>query len=112
VELLVVVGIIVALAGVLIPSIAQFSGRGEVGAQVQEFDAVQSAMDNLMVDIGVTNINPAPGISKNDWASFPNGSGVPPLETYLRDESSSFYYYCWNSSGLITDQQELSGACP
>ena len=107
-----VVGIIVALAGVLIPSIAQFSGRGEVGAQVQEFDVVQSAMDNLMVDIGVTNINPAPGISKNDWASFPNGSGVPPLETYLRDESSSFYYYCWNSSGLITDQQELSGACP
>lgn len=106
-----VVGIIVALASVVIPNVALFAGRGETGVGVQEFDAVQSAMDNLMVDTGVTNINSAPGTSKNNWASFPNGSGVPPLETYLRDDSSS-YYYCWNSTGLITDQHESSSACP
>ena len=108
---LVVVGIIISLAGVIIPSIAQFSVRGEAGTQIQEFDAIQSAMANLMVNTGIANINSAPGISKNNWASFPNGSGIPPLGTYLRDDSSS-YYYCWTSNGLITDQHESSSAWP
>ena len=111
VELLVVVGIIVALAAVVIPSISQFAGRGETGAQVQEFDAVQSAMDSLMVDSGVISVNPSPSTSKNTWASFPNGSGVPPLETYLRGGTTA-YYYCWDSSGLLTDQRAAANSCP
>ena len=111
VELLVVVGIIVALAAVLIPVVSQFTGRGEDGAQVKEFDAIQSAMDNLMVDAGVITINPSPSTSKNLWTNFPTGSGVPPLETYLRDTTTA-YYYCWASDGLITDQHVAAGACP
>lgn len=111
VELLVVVGIIVALAAVAVPSISQFADRGESGAQVQEFDAVQSAMDSLMVDSGVITINPSPGVSKNKWTTFPNGSGVPSLETYIRG-STTAYFYCWDSSGLLTDQHPATNACP
>ena len=111
VELLVVVGIIVTLAAVVIPSVSQLSGRGKAGAEVQEFEAVQSAMDNLMVDSGVVTVNTGPGTSKNNWTTFPNGDGVPPLETYLRDATTA-YYYCWNANGLITDQHLSSSACP
>lgn len=110
-ELLVVVGIIVALAAVLIPTVSQFTGRGDAGAQVKEFDAIQSAMDNLMVDAGVITINPSPSTSKNSWTAFPTGTGVPPLETYLRATTTA-YYYCWASDGLITDQHNSAGACP
>ncbi|MDA0770664.1 MAG: type II secretion system protein [Chloroflexi bacterium] len=111
VELLVVVGIIVAMAAVIIPAVSQFAGRGDTGAQVEEFDAIQSAMDNMIVDTGLITINPSPSNSKNDWTSFPSGPGVPALENYLRDTVSA-HYYCWDSSGQITDQHATAGACP
>ena len=111
VEFLVVVGIIVALAAVIVPTVSQFSGRGVAGAQLEEFDAIQSAMDNMMVDTGLITINPSPGTSKNDWTTFPNGSGVMPLQGFLRDTTSA-HYYCWDSSGLLTDQHITAGACP
>lgn len=111
VELLVVVAIIVALAGVIIPNVSQFVGRGKAGAQVEEFDTIQSAMDSMMVDVGLITINPSPGVSKNTWKTFPNGSGVSPLDTYLRD-STTAYFYCWDSTGTITDQHNIADTCP
>ena len=50
VELLVIVSIVVALAGAAVPSVAGFSGKGEVGAMAEEINSVQSAMDIMMVE--------------------------------------------------------------
>ena len=54
IELLVVVGIIVALAAVIVPLVIQFSGRGDEGAATAEWDAIQSAIDTMMSDVGIT----------------------------------------------------------
>lgn len=110
VELLVVIGIIVALASVVIPSVASLSNRGEVGAQSEEFDSVQTAMDVMMVDAEVAAINPSPSTSKNNWTTFPNGPGVPSLDGYLR-ESITAFYYCWDDDGHITQQHAASASC-
>ena len=110
VELLVVVGIIVALASVVVPSVAALSDRGEAGAQTEEFESVQSAMDLMMVDSEVTAMNPSPSISKNNWFTFPNGAGVYPLNGYLRTSPTKFYY-CWDASGNITQQHLVAASC-
>ena len=45
VELLVVVGIIVALAGVIIPNVTEFINKGDEGARAAEGVEVQQAID-------------------------------------------------------------------
>ena len=52
VELLVVVGVIVALAAVIVPSVVKFSGKGDTGAQAAEGENVQAAMDTMLADKG------------------------------------------------------------
>ena len=110
VELLVVIGIIVALAAVVIPNIAVLTGRGETGAMSEEFSNVQSAMDFMMVDRGITGLNASPATSQNDWKTFPNGSGTAPLEDYLRI-GTTMYYYCWDGIGHVTVQHTSASAC-
>ncbi|MFQ5874791.1 MAG: type II secretion system protein, partial [Dehalococcoidia bacterium] len=70
VELLVVVGIIVALAAVIVPSIAAVSGKGEQGARDSERENVQSAMDTLMADIGITTVNANDLLADSSVADF------------------------------------------
>ncbi len=111
VELLVIVSIVVALAGVITPSVAGFADRGEVGAMAEEIDSVQFAMDIMMIDRNVISVNAGPASSLNSWKTFPNGPGVVSLDNYLRAQDTAFYY-CWNASGLITDQHRVSSACP
>ena len=60
IELLVVVGIIVALAAVIVPLVIQFSGRGDEGAATAEWDAIQSAIDTMMSDVGITALTGSP----------------------------------------------------
>ena len=52
VELLVVIGIIAALAAVVIPNVSQFVGRGDTAANSTEAQTVQAAMDLYMADTG------------------------------------------------------------
>ena len=111
VELLVIVSIVVALAGVVVPSVAGFSGKGEVGAMAEEINSVQSAMDIMMVENKVSLVNVSPASSQNSWKTFPNGPSVASLDDYLKAEDTE-YFYCWDTSGLITDQHVVSSACP
>ena len=111
VELLVIVSIVVALAGVVVPSVAGFSDKGEAGAMAEEIGSVQSAMDYMMIDMKVTLVNTSPASSLNSWKTFPNGPNVAALVNYLKAEDTT-YYYCWDASGLITDQHLVSSACP
>lgn len=112
VELLVVVGIIVALAAVIIPSVAQFANSGEAAAASAEWDAIQTAIDTYMADNALAAL-PAgdfPAVTTagdNDWSS----AGTLDLVTggYLRDTVSN-YAYCWNATGLVTGQEATPGA--
>ena len=111
VELLVIVSIVVALAGAVVPSVAGFSGKGEVGAMAEEINSVQSAMDIMMVENKVSLVNVSPASSQNSWKTFPNGPSVASLDNYLKAEDTE-YFYCWDTSGLVTDQHVVSSACP
>ena len=111
VELLVIVPIVVALAGAVVPSVAGFSGKGEVGAMAEEINSVQSAMDIMMVENKVSLVNVSPASSQNSWKTFPNGPSVASLDNYLKAEDTE-YFYCWDTSGLVTDQHVVSSACP
>ena len=111
VELLVIVSIVVALAGAVVPSVAGFSGKGEVGAMAEEINSVQSAMDIMMIENKVSLVNVSPALSQNSWKTFPNGPSVASLDNYLKAEDTE-YFYCWDTSGLVTDQHVVSSACP
>ena len=111
VELIIVVSIIVSIGGVIFPSVTQFMGEGEIGAAVEEFDSVQTALDLMIADTLTLVINPSPGVSKKDWSTFPNGPGITALENYLRAGTTD-YFYCWDDTALITAQHEESQACP
>ena len=105
VELLVVVGIIVALAAVIIPNVASFANRGDQGAEAAEFDNVQAAMDAMMADLSITVV------TRNDVVSTSNGNSIwtatptegPLFPTYIR-QSPTGYWYCWDTTGLVVEQ--------
>ena len=113
VELLVVVGIIVALAAVIVPSVVVFSGKGDQGAKAAEVENVQAAMDTMMADkaiVGVVGLTPAEN-SNQVWTSLPTGTGSAPLSGFLRDDTTA-YFYCYDSTGKVTRQDDTATACP
>ena len=111
-ELLVVVGIIVALAAVIIPTVTKFTGKGDQGAKSSEIGNVQAAMDAMMADNAITALGGAmPSSSVNSWVSNPS-TGANALNAYLRGDTTK-YYYCFNSTGKVTRQDTAStGGCP
>lgn len=115
VELLVVVGIIVALAAVIVPSVIQFAGKGETGAKAAESNNVQTAIDTLMTDVSITTVTGrvSPALSNADFTSldFNPGSATTLLSTYLRQPTTK-YFYCWSTAGLVTRQDTVATTCP
>ncbi len=112
IELLVVVGIIVALAAVIVPLVIQFSGRGDEGAASAEWDAIQSAIDTMMADQGVTTVTASSGSAALILDSTAFGGGNT-LAAYVRDATTT-YCYTWATSGRILTQIAVTGggACP
>ncbi len=116
VELLVVVGIIVALAAVIIPNVASFANRGEQGAEAAEFDNVQAAMDTMMADQNVIAVDASLNAAgTSGWSALPTGTGVQSLFggtiDYMRSATTT-YFYCWDATGLVTAQGGGSVAIP
>ena len=112
VELLVVVGIIVALAAVIIPNVARFSSKGTEGAKDAEFENVQTAMDTLLADEGISVVLKATSsASINVWTALPvYTGGLQTLGDYLRN-TTTVYYYCWDDSAKVTFQYESATNC-
>ena len=111
VELLVVVGIIVALAAVIIPNVARFTSKGAEGAYEAEAQNVQTAFDTLMADVGIGALDPTAALSLvvSDFSALPLVGGLAPqvnslpvaLTDYLRGNPTN-NYYCWDGAGLIS----------
>ena len=121
IQMLLVVGIIVALAEVVVPTVNKFSGRssypdvvrpvliamdslarlGEKGAKSAEFAAVQSAIDNMLVD------NKMAAVTANETAAkiteTTDFGGGQLIASYIGDPSSS-YCYTWDGTGKVLTQ--------
>ncbi|MCH8988341.1 MAG: prepilin-type N-terminal cleavage/methylation domain-containing protein [Chloroflexi bacterium] len=113
IELLVVVGIIVALAAVIVPLVIQFAGRGEIGAASAEWDAIQSAIDTMMADVPLIEINPGTSDFITRTLDLGVGAVDQDLSAYVRD-LTTVYCYTWDGTGRITAQFTAAspGVCP
>ena len=103
IEMLVVVGIIVALAAVIVPTVIKFSGSGEEGAKKSEFDNVQAAIDLMITDNNLTSVTAGDAAAAiTNTTDF--GSGQLIAE-YFRDDSTS-YCYTWATTGTLLAQTD------
>ncbi|MCH7712108.1 MAG: type II secretion system protein [Chloroflexi bacterium] len=123
VELLVVIGIIVALAGVTVPLVTKFTGSGKTGAMAAERETVQTAMAAMMAEQDITTVTAVinPAAATNTWTALPAGTGAAVLfggagAQFLKKGTTS-YYYCWTASGEVYSRDAApeaaddAGAC-
>ena len=97
VELLVVIGIIAALAAVVIPNVSQFVGSGDAAANTTEAQTVQAAMDLYMADTGLT---PAVQAETQDMTT-----STPALSPgYMRTATTKCFYSWTVLTGIVTQR--------
>lgn len=112
IELLVVVGIIGALAAITVPLVTKFAGKGEEGALEAETETVQSAMNSMMADKGITTVTAndkgTTSNGQNTWTALPAGTGAATLDGYLKKSKTKFFY-CWDSKGNVYAQNKTDG---
>ena len=116
IEMLVVVGIIVALAAIIVPLVISFSGSGEDAAQKGERETIQTSIQSLMVDEDlkvVTVSDPA----KSTTGEIVNSTGTQfnanfNLQKYM-DQATSKFCYRWGADSRVTYQYDVdsAGAC-
>jgi len=108
VEMLVVIGIIVALAAVIVPLVIQFAGDGAEAAENAEWDAVQTSLDTMMADKEMTAVGASSASTRiTDSLDWDAGSGTQTLAEYTRDANSNFCYQ-WATTGRLTAQFKLN----
>ncbi|MCH7906527.1 MAG: prepilin-type N-terminal cleavage/methylation domain-containing protein [Chloroflexi bacterium] len=101
VELLVVIGILAALAAVVVPNVGRFAGSGDQAANDTEAATAQAAMDLYMADTASLTVA-ANAIETDNFAA-----SDPILSPgYLR-QNPTRCAYTWDASGLVTQ-----GTCP
>ena len=111
IEMLVVVGIIVALAAAIVPQVISFSGNGEEGEKSSEKSTVQLAMDAMLADVGGTAVTPEAGTARSDFTAYPTGgTKIVTLDGYMAVTTTK-WFYCWDGNGKITKQLDTVAAC-
>lgn len=113
VELLVVIGIIAALAAVVIPNVSRFVGSGDTEANNTELQTVQAAVDLLIADNGLAPTQTADiTTATNDFSSHDfdpgNVSSAPDTlyPNYLRQNPTKCTY-------TVADTGQVTrGTCP
>ena len=102
IELLVVIGILSALAAVAIPAYFRFFGQGEEESNMAELSYIQSAMDAMLAERGLTLVD-AEGSSTSDFSALPTGTNplvVPLYPQFLRNNPTKCEY-TWDDSGKL-----------
>ncbi|MEX0760964.1 MAG: type II secretion system protein [Dehalococcoidia bacterium] len=115
VELLVVIGIIAALAAVVIPNVGRFAGQGDDEASKAERQTVQAAMDLYMADgpHDDVQVNDTPvGHDPDGDGSATSWAGTNPVlyPEYLRQEYTKCYY-TWDTTGQVTRYDDGTNLC-
>ena len=99
VEMLVVIGIIVALAAVIVPTVIKFSGSGETGAKAAELDSFQAAVDIMLADKKLTTVAAgATAATVTSSTDFDASAATLNITEYLRDLPTEFCY-TWTTGG-------------
>ena len=106
-ELLVAIGIMVAIAAITVPLVTRFASSGKSGAKTAEQDTIQTALDTYIADNSL-NVLPSGDVPSNVTSNFASG-GTLDLSTYLR-KATTTYFYCWDNKGGVSKQEESSGA--
>ena len=89
VVVLAVVVLLLAL-GVLVPNLKSYDG-GCACSPTSEKDMVQTAMDSMMADNNIAEVEASPDYPIRDWTSYPRvpGLGLVPLaDRYLREDTT------------------------
>ncbi|MDD5288979.1 MAG: prepilin-type N-terminal cleavage/methylation domain-containing protein, partial [Dehalococcoidales bacterium] len=97
VELLIVIAIIGVLAAIIIPNVTGLVGSGKTEAAAAEKVLVQTAMDTMMVKLGVTSV--ALTTATSNMAAFPSDHPLSP--NYMRSTTTKGTYSC-TTTGLVT----------
>ena len=113
IEMVVVLSIIAVLTGIVAPNMFNFSDTGKQGARDRERGSVQTALKAMMSARGIQAVNAlgSPANSTNTWTTLPSGPGTEVLVSYL-EQSPTTYFYCWDTSGNITQQDDTANTCP
>ncbi len=92
IELLIVVAILGILAAVVIPNVGRFLGRGEQEAQNAEFQSIQAAVQSMLIDNNLTQVetvyagNDAPCLKgTQDMQKFPDSTSIGGTAQKLED---------------------------
>jgi prepilin-type N-terminal cleavage/methylation domain-containing protein len=122
-EMLIVIGIIAALAAASVPFVARFASSGTTGSLTLEMQNVQAAFDSLMSDAALSSVDAntaATDASVQVWTGLPLvgaaaisvGGVTVDLSDYMRlTEDATNFFYCWDSTGLIDEQFQAAGNC-
>ena len=103
--------LLVILLGIalLVLSVTSYRSGDPVGRRTWEKQSIQTAMDTLMADNSIMEVEAGP-YAVQDWISYPivPGLGLVPLTDYLEEDASEYfvYFYCWDTRGNITQQEE------
>ena len=117
IEMLVVTGIIVVLAGIIVPLVISFSGEGEQAAQAGERETIQTSIQSMMVKHDLTSVTASVTTNTNGekinstGTQFSTATGIN-LESFM-DQASTLFCYKWGSDGRVTQQNDITdaGAC-
>ena len=114
IELLVVVAILGVLAGVVVPNVGKFIGRGETEAYAAELHNVQTAVMALMVD-STAGVLDADYLATDDMTTIQADSGAKKLSDYLTGldaagKIKSGCTYAFTTDGTVT--QTTPGTSP
>ena len=105
IELLVVIGILAVLAAIAIPGYSRFFGAGEAEANATELTHLQNAMDAMMADRWISDVEAQPEPT-NVFTDKPLGPGTSVLSpTYLRSgypARPTKCLYSWNANGVLS----------
>ena len=98
----------VMILGVILASQPTYRPGDPGSAKAAEKDTMQTAMDSMMVDKEISAVTANTGIATNNFAATPIDGPLGSL--YLRT-TTTLYYYCWESNGMITQQFESAKEC-
>ena len=111
IEMLVVLGIIVALAAIIVPLVIAFSGEGEKAGREGGRETMQTAIQSMMVKNNLASVTAS--LSADTLGKKLSNTGTDFNATYtlkdFMDQSTSKYCYKWDSTGWITYQYDVDG---
>ena len=103
-------GFAVMLQGGILQLLTYVPPHNHALAASAEKDNVQTAMDAMMAFNGISSVTESIN-STNSWSDNPTGTGAVSLFPIIMRDATSSYFYCWDSTGAITHQDESSKSC-